>query len=280
MNFGFNSSPGHTTASPANYMLNGTSLNGGDTPAVSINNVIGSEGNSGVTPFKFTVSLSSASTQAITVDYATANGTAQAGSDYQAAAGTLTFAPGETSKSVTVSVLGDTTVENDETFTLTLSNPVNATLSIALGTGTIKNDDASSPSSDNVQFENTSDWGTGFTGQITVTNTSGIAWTSWTLEFDFANKISSIWNAEISSHTGNHYVIENASYNGNLAAGSTLSFGFSGNPGNVTAGPTNYLLHGGGPVRSRPQRRGGLGLDSALTAGDDLGARQRFRSRR
>ena len=66
------------------------------------------EGNSGTTPAVFTVSLSSASAQTITVNYATADGSAQAGRDYQAATGSLTFNPGETTKTVTVLVNGDT----------------------------------------------------------------------------------------------------------------------------------------------------------------------------
>ena len=76
----------------------------------------------------------------MTVSYATANGTATAGSDYLAISPTtLTFAPGETSKSVTVSVLGDTLSEGNETFFLDLSAPTNATLADAQGQGTIVN---------------------------------------------------------------------------------------------------------------------------------------------
>src|SRR5207248_10510600 len=71
--------------------------------------------------------------------YFTANGTATAGSDYQAAAGSLTFAPGETVKNVTVTVFGDTAIEPDETLTLTV-NPAGG--QPVTGTGTITNDDA------------------------------------------------------------------------------------------------------------------------------------------
>src|SRR5262249_49139190 len=70
----------------------------------------------------------------VSVDYATADGTAVAGSDYTAAGGTLTFAAGETSKTVTVNVTGDTAIEWDEALTLTLSNPTGATLATATGT--------------------------------------------------------------------------------------------------------------------------------------------------
>ena len=77
----------------------------------------------------------------MTVNYATANGTALAGSDYTAASGTLTFAPGQTSKTVTVNVTGDTVVEPNETFVVNLSAPTGATLFDGQGLGTILNDD-------------------------------------------------------------------------------------------------------------------------------------------
>ena len=120
----------------------GTILNDDGVPALSINSVSQAEGNSGTTPFVFTVTLSAPSGQPITVNYATANGTATAGSDYTATSGTLTFAPGVTSQSITVPVIGDTVTEPDETFTVNLSAPTNATITTASGLGTILNDDA------------------------------------------------------------------------------------------------------------------------------------------
>jgi hypothetical protein len=115
-------------------------------PSVSVENVSLVEGNSGSQPVSFTVSLGQASPLRITVAYATANGTATAGTDYTAASGTVTFAPGETVETVDVPIVGDTTLEPDETFTLTLSNPVNATLGTATATGTITNDDVATAS--------------------------------------------------------------------------------------------------------------------------------------
>src|SRR5207248_8995307 len=64
-----------------------------------------------------------------------------AGSDYQASSGKVTFAPGQTSAAINIAVTGDTTVEQDETFTVSLSAPTNATLGAASATGTIRNDD-------------------------------------------------------------------------------------------------------------------------------------------
>ena len=90
----------------------------------------------------FTVTLGSASNAAITVNYATADGTATAPGDYTATNGTLTFAPGDTSKTINVPVVGDTTVEGDETLTVTLSGASGGVgISRPTATGIIKNDD-------------------------------------------------------------------------------------------------------------------------------------------
>ncbi len=110
-------------------------------PTVSIADATVTEGNAGSVNAVFTVSLSAASTQTVTVQYATANGTATAGSDYTPASGTVTFAPGELSKAVSVAVLGDTAVEPTETFVVNLSNATNATIGDGQGVGTITNDD-------------------------------------------------------------------------------------------------------------------------------------------
>ena len=88
----------------------------------------------------FTVSLSPASSESVTVAYATQDGTAVAGSDYTATSGTLEFEPGVTSHTIRVAVLNDTTVEPTETFTVELSDPVRATLADGTGVGTITDD--------------------------------------------------------------------------------------------------------------------------------------------
>ena len=116
-------------------------------PRISINNVSKLEGNgngngSNKTLFVFTVTLSAAYDQAVTVNYATANGTATAGSDYTAKNGTLTFAPGVTSMTITILVTPDKVKESNETFYVDLSGASsNALISIPRGIGTILDDD-------------------------------------------------------------------------------------------------------------------------------------------
>ena len=91
---------------------------------------------------EFTVTLTPASTRLVTVSYETKDGTALAGSDYTSVTDTLTFAATETAKTIQVSVLNDQTAEQDETFTVELSNPAGATMSDESGTATITDDDS------------------------------------------------------------------------------------------------------------------------------------------
>ena len=88
----------------------------------------------------FTVTLSTPSDQTVSVAYATADGTAVAGTDYTAVRGVLVFQPGETTRTVTVPILNDRVFEGAETFTLNLSDPVNATVTDPTGLGTILDD--------------------------------------------------------------------------------------------------------------------------------------------
>jgi probable HAF family extracellular repeat protein len=110
-------------------------------PTIATNNASVIEGNSGTTSAVFTVTLSAPSAVPVTVSYTTSDGTATAGSDYQATAGTLTFAPGETTKTITVGVIGDRLGEPNETFVVNLSGPTNATLASGQGVGTILDDE-------------------------------------------------------------------------------------------------------------------------------------------
>ncbi|WP_369915231.1 putative Ig domain-containing protein [Xanthomonas sp. NCPPB 3005] len=131
-----------TGATVADAQGQGTIVNDDAQPSLSIDDVSVNEGNSGTTTATFTVSLSAASGQTVSVNFATADGTATAGSDYVARSGTLTFAPGVTAQGVAITVNGDTAVEPNETFNVGLSGASNASIARATGTGTILNDDA------------------------------------------------------------------------------------------------------------------------------------------
>src|SRR3954447_1155978 len=114
------------------------------TPALSItaDQTSKLEGASGATPFTFTVIRSGSTIGTSSVSYAVSGGTANA-ADFGGTlpSGTVSFAAGETSKSITVNVSGDTTVEPDETFNVVLSSPSGATIGTATASSTILNDD-------------------------------------------------------------------------------------------------------------------------------------------
>ena len=126
----------------ANVRLSGTTATAtirddDEAPSVGVADARAVEG----TAVPFAVTLSTASGREATVDYATSDGTATAGSDFDAMAGTLTFAPGETRLTVDVPTTDDGIDEDDETLTLTLTNPVALTLGDATAAGTIEDDD-------------------------------------------------------------------------------------------------------------------------------------------
>lgn len=130
-------------ASLVDKQANGVILNDDSPPAITVNDPQVLEGNSGNPVLAFTVSLSAASGQTVTVNYATANGSARFNSDYLAVSGTLSFAPGETSKTINVPILPDTVVEGNETLYMLLTNSGNSSIGKGRGTGTIVNDDKS-----------------------------------------------------------------------------------------------------------------------------------------
>jgi len=248
--FGFQATPGSAGSPVSGLKVNGVAVGTPSPtptptpPSISVADATVNEGNSGTSDLDFTVTLSKAATTPVTVAYATSNGTATAGSDYTSASGTVTFAAGETTKTITVKALGDQTVETNETVNLTLSNPSGATIADATALGTITNDDVQSPApgtgSGNVSFVKTSDWGSGFNGDVTVTNTATQPLSNWQVSFDFPGTIGSIWNGAIVSHQANTYVVKGADWNSSVAAGGTVSFGFTATPGT----PTNFVLSG------------------------------------
>jgi cellulase/cellobiase CelA1 len=186
----------------------------------------------------------------VTVAYKTVAGTAD-GSDFVPVSGTLTFAPGEMKKTVTVKVAGDARQEANETFQLSLSSPSGATLAKTSAMATIVNDDGGTatppttpPSTSSLTATTTvvNDWGSGFTANVAVKNTGTTAVDTWTLQLKTPVDISNIWNAEIVSHSGDTYVLHNASWNRTIAPGQEVIFGFQATPGQPSSGSFDWVL--------------------------------------
>ena len=95
----------------------------------------------------------------------------------------------------------------------------------------------------NINYILANDWETGFSSTITINNDSDTDFEDWVLEFDFDRNITEIWNGIIEKHEGNHYVVKNATYNANIVAGQSVSFGFNGNEGSLEDAPKSYLLY-------------------------------------
>lgn len=130
---------------PTNISLDQTKANGiildDDTVGLSITGALVLEGNSGTTNAEFVVHLNRPHILTVSVDFATAEGSALGDEDYTPSIGTVMFAPGETTKTINVSVHGDLVDENNETFFVNLSHPLHAVLTTAQAQGTIMEDD-------------------------------------------------------------------------------------------------------------------------------------------
>jgi Ca2+-binding RTX toxin-like protein len=139
-----------TTLSAASFVVAPPAIAVG---TISVSDVTVSEGNSGTQLVTFTVSRTG--TLAFSIDFATANGSASAGSDYDAVSGTLTFADGQTAQTVTVTINGDVDFELNETFFLNLANASNGGIIVdGQGLATINNDDAPPPVVGDISIDN------------------------------------------------------------------------------------------------------------------------------
>ena len=273
MSFGFQATPGADGTAASSLVLDGASVPPPPPPTLSVADASIAEGNSGTSQLVFTVALSQAAGGPVTVHYATGNGTATAGSDYEARSGTLTFAAGETSKTIAVTIDGDAIVEANETLTLALSGASGATIARGTATGTIINDDVQPPpptGSAALAYTVTDNWGSGFIGAMTVTAGSGKL-NGWTVEFNSSATITNIWNAQIVSHVGNHYVVRNADWDGQVAAGQAVSFGFQATPGADGTAASGFAVNGAatGPDSGPPPALLTLSIaDASVTEGN------------
>src|SRR5205085_9557550 len=111
-------------------------------PVIHIDGASIPEGDAGPTDARVTLHLSAPSVDVARVNWTTLDGSAVGGEDYEPASGVVTFEAGETSRTVTIAILGDTKPEDDESFFVQLSNPINAVLATERAMVVIRNDDA------------------------------------------------------------------------------------------------------------------------------------------
>jgi len=208
---------------------------------------------------EFDIALSAASDQVVSVDYATADGSAGA-DDYHGVSGSVTFQPGETSKTVQVEIVRDAVNEGDETFVFNLSNPHNATLAHPTATATIVDDDlstaprepspadgpadgsAAGPGSLSAAVTIDDDWGSGFVAQVSLDNSGSTTVEDWSVRLEMPYEIVDIWNAEIVSHEGDVYEIRHTEWNDSVGAGQSVGFGFQATPGNVAVDQFDWMI--------------------------------------
>jgi len=218
----------------------GTIQNDDNQPSMSINDVSQNEGNSGSSNMTFTVSLTNPSGSNVTVDYATGDLSATAGSDYTTTTGTLTFTPGQTSRTIDVPITGDTTFEGNESFTVSLTNlSAGASLSDAQGVGAILNDDAAPPTVTAIS----PNAGRGVGGQnVTISGTNFTGATSVTIGGSSASfSVSNATTIQATTPAGADGTVDVAvTTPGGTATGTALytydgtAPGFSGVPANIT----------------------------------------------
>ncbi len=207
----------------------------------------GEGGGSDYTFANFEISLDAPAEEELVFQIRTEDGSATAGEDYQALSEVLAFQPGESSKTVSVAVLPDFDEEGDETFSLVVTDGEgNETAALATildddtvgggGGGGGGDDDDPPPSGDDdfaVDIEVVNDWGNGAQLGVTLTNDSGSAAQGWAIGIDLPFEIEDIWNAEIAEVNGDRYLIDEVSWNGDLAAGQSVSFGFVADQGGI-----------------------------------------------
>jgi chitinase len=133
---------GYTLGSPTSGSVSIADNDGATAPTISIGSVTVTEGDNGNFKISIPITLSAPWTSSISVSWATGGGTTTAGKDYRAASGTVTFSAGQTSATISITIINDKTAEPTETFNVTLSNPTGgATIGVGTGTVTILDND-------------------------------------------------------------------------------------------------------------------------------------------
>lgn len=251
---------------PAMYHAAGSTSGGGTSGGTA-------GGTSGGTA-TFDLTLSAPQTTPVTVHYATADGTAKAGVNYTAASGTVTFAPGQTTAAVTTAVLDPAGASGQLQFLLDLSDPLGATLGAnsvvatidygagtttppaggtGTGSGTGSGSGAAGSSSGSstgaggvtASLQVNSDWGSGMTGTVTVTNDTATPVQGWQVQLTSADVLGNVWNGVLASQSGNVALVSNASWNAAIAPGGSTTFGFQATePGAYAPIALKVVSHG------------------------------------
>lgn len=171
--------------------------NGGETvdkPTIYVEDIARFEGNDGMNSFSMRVKMDKSSTEEVTFSYEMRDGKATAGEDYTAVSGTGTIAVGATETNIEIEILSDTIWEEDEDFELFISNPVNATISGSIGTGTIRNDDTFFPIGND-----------GYSTPMSYPNYT----LSWSDEFSGAALNTADWTYETGGHGWGNNELQN-----------------------------------------------------------------------
>ena len=223
----------------------GTIVNDDPLPSLSIGDVSVNEGSGGSTNATFNVTLSTVSGQNVSVDYATADDTATQPADYTSTSGSLTFLPGQTVHTMSVSVVGDTLSETNETFFVNLSGAINATISDSQGIGTIIDDDApvANPVSETVPYSSSSN--------VVPTSFTGAAPTSVAIASPASHGTATasgttITYTPISGYTG------------------TDSFTYTGTNSAGTSAPATISITVSGPTLAITSSSGGTSLTATV----------------
>lgn len=201
-------------------------------PSLRIPDAKVTEGDTGATHISFSVNLSPAADEPISIDYTVTAGTAEPNSDFVPKSGTTIFLPGQTRQLLDVAVINDNSVEEDETILVTLSNAVNARLTNTSAIGMIIDNDALPPDETGTSVEISIEgdpWETGFNGYIRLTNNSGNIIDDFTLEFTADWAIGSLWNGNYLGRNGSSHIITAPDWFGfHLPDGASLQIGFLG----------------------------------------------------
>lgn len=209
-------------------------------PSIVADNVTVVEGPGG-TNARFVVRLAAPVSQAVQVNYQTRDGSARAGLDYVAASGLLTFAPGETSKTVDVMVLDDVLAETSEGFFLDLSFADSTSVAKTAAATITDNDTVTTPGV-STQLRILEDWGTGFTAEVTITNNGTTPLVNWRLAFSYGGAVSSTWNGTITNRTGEQYILSPAAWNASIPPGGSVTVGFVFQRTTVGSLPTGFAV--------------------------------------